>query len=374
MSSPARRARAALTALVEPGDALLNELLDQWGAEEVLTAVRAGRGGAIPADELPARAVARWRARLDVLDVDRDIAAGEHVGGRLICPGDPEWPTQLDDLADARPYALWARGDGDLRFGCLRSVAVVGSRAASGYGTHVTAELAGDLAERGWTPVSGGAYGVDAAAHRAAVLTGGPTIAVLACGIDVAYPAAHQGLFDQITTTGVVVSEWPPGATPFRARFLVRNRVIAALTRGTVVVEAASRSGALNTARHARDLNRVVMAVPGPVTSQMSTGCHWMLREWNAVCVTRVEEVIEQVGGIGTDLAERPGSPVLPRDELDATMLRVLDAVPLRGSGGPAQISVTAGIEMDTTVGCLGRLAAGGFVERVDGGWRVRRE
>jgi DNA processing protein len=320
------------------------------------------------------RSLARWRTRLAGIDPPRVLDACAATGGRFVIPGDAEWPTQLDDLAAARPYGLWLRGNGNLRFACLRSAALVGSRAATDYGMHVAVEIAGDLAERGWTVVSGGAFGVDARAHRGALAEHGRTIAVLACGTDVAYPASHTGLFEEITETGVIVSEWPPGARPYRGRFLVRNRVIAALTRGTVVVEAAPRSGALSTARHARDLSRHVMAVPGPITSETSRGCHRILREWNAICVTSADEVIEQIGLIGDDLATPQRPPVLPRDRLDPDTLRVLDAIPARAPGaGPATVAAESGIELDTTIACLGHLAAGGFIEHTPTGWHLRQ-
>jgi DNA processing protein len=182
---------------------------------------------------------------------------------------------------------LWLRGQADLRYACLRSVSVVGSRAASAYGTHVATELAAGIAERGWNAVSGGAFGIDAAAHRGALAADGLTIAVLASGLRYGYPRGHHDLFQAIAGQGVLVSECPPDRAPTRPGFLIRNRIIAALSRGTVVVEAALRSGALNSAKHARELRRPVMAVPGPVTSEQSAGCHELIREWGALCVTR---------------------------------------------------------------------------------------
>ena len=319
------------------------------------------------------RRFAAWRARLPDADPGRLLAAAEDFGGRLVCPGDAEWPSQLGDLGGAQPFALWVRGHLDLRFACLRSVAVVGSRTATSYGEHVAAELAAGLAGRGWCVVSGGAFGIDAAAHRGALAADGATIVVLACGVDVPYPSAHQGLFADVARDGLLVSELPPGTTPTRRRFLIRNRAIAALTRGTVVVEAARRSGALNTARHARDLHRVVMAVPGPVTSLTSAGCHALLREANAVCVTDAAEVLDLVGLIGDDLAPQKHGPVLERDRLDPVTRDVLDAVPAREGAGTARIAVTAGVDLDTALARLGALSAGGFVERCAKGWKLRR-
>jgi DNA processing protein len=177
----------------------------------------------------------------------------------------------------------------------------------------------------------------------------------------------------QFRAQGVTVTEWPPGRMPTRPGFLVRNRVIAALSRGTVVVEAALRSGALNTARHARDQSRPLMAVPGPVTSALSDGCHEIIRDWGAVCVTGARDVMEVVSFPGDEPPGRARGPVLPRDELDPVTRCVLEAVPARAGRGPARIAVAAGVGFDTVMRCLGSLAAAGFVERCDRGWRMRR-
>nr|PZN39188.1 MAG: DNA-protecting protein DprA [Actinomycetota bacterium] len=328
--------------------------------------VTAGTRGDLP------RLLEAWRARLELADPEHDLAAGEAMGARLIVPGDIEWPTQLDDLGTARPYGLWLHGDADLRFSCLRSVAVVGSRAATAYGAHVAAEFGAALGDAGWTVVSGGAYGIDGAAHRGALASASPTVVVLACGTDVDYPLGHHDLFRAVRGNGLLVSECAPGVRPTRWRFLVRNRLIAALSRGTVVVEAALRSGALNTAGHAESLRRPVGAVPGPVTSAASAGCHRLIREGRAVCVTRADEVIELVGAIGDDLAPPHRGPVLPRDLLSESMRRVLDAVPAGVGAGPATIAVAAGVDLPTVLSCLGGLAAAGYVERHRRGWRLR--
>jgi DNA processing protein len=234
-------------------------------------------------------------------------------------------------------------------------------------------EMAAALAERGWAVVSGGAYGIDGCAHRGALAAEGMTVAVLACGVDHAYPRGHENLLDAVAAQGVVASEWPPGRTPTRVRFLVRNRVIAALTRGTVVVEAGIRSGALSTARHARELSRPLMAVPGPVTSELSAGCHEIIREWGAVCVTGAHDVLDQVAVVGDHVAERRRGRVFPRDSLDPVTARVLEALPSRGGAGPATIASSAAVDLDTAMRCLGALAAGGFAERCERGWRIRR-
>jgi DNA processing protein len=306
-----------------------------------------------------------------------------------VCPGDPEWPGQLADLGDDEPYALWLRGHADLRFSCLRSVAIVGSRAATAYGSYVASEFAASVAARGAAVVSGGAFGVDAAAHRGALAADGVTIAVLACGVDVPYPTAHAELFDAIAAQGLLVSEWPPGRHVSRLRFLVRNRMIAALATGTLVVEAGQRSGAVNTARYARDLRRRLMAVPGPITSDLSAGCHQVIREWQGTLVTSAAEVIEHVSPVGEPVigepsAAEPGTvvqlpsrrqamPVFPRDLLDLESAKVLDAMPRRGGMGTVRVAQRAGLAPATTATLLGKLATGGFVERCDDGWRLRR-
>jgi DNA processing protein len=318
-------ARARLTYLAEPGDPVLASWLEVSPPAEIVAAISAGQlpelpgiqtlttdGILRPTRDLQAEklehAFRLWRQRLGDLPDELDLARFRREGIRLVCPGDSEWPTQLNTLGVARPYALWLRGQADLRYCCLQSVSIVGSRAASAYGAHVGTELAAALAARGWTVVSGAAYGIDACAHQGALAADGVTIAVLACGVDRAYPPGHYDLLASIAAQGVVVSEWPPGRTPNRLRFLVRNRVIAALTRGTVVVEAGLRSGALNTARHAGDLHRPVMAVPGPVTSEVSAGCHKIIREGSAVCVTGAHDVLELL----TPLGETPAYGLPP--------------------------------------------------------------
>ena len=406
-----RLARAALSCVAEPGDEVMGALLRTCPPAEIMAAlaerrrpVAAGPGagpgalggipaasaaptgaertgvlagsagpgeGAISAGRLD-RALGRWAARLGEVPPEHTLDAWRRGGIRLVIPGDAEWPGQLDVLGDARPWALWIRGNADLRYACLRSVSVVGTRAATAYGTHVCTELAMSLAERGWTVVSGGAYGIDACAHRGALTASGTTIAVLAGGVDCAYPPGHCELFRHIREHGATISEWPPGRAPTRHGFLVRNRVIAALSRGTVVVEAALRSGALNTARHAHDQGRPLMAVPGPVTSTQSAGCHEAIREWGAICVTDVRDVLELLSFPGDCSPPRRRSPVLPRDLLDPVTSRVLDAVPARAGRGPARIAVTAGVDFDTAMRCLGELAAGGFVQRSERGWRIR--
>ncbi len=378
MSAAGLAARAALSCAAEPGDPVLGALLRAHDAAEILAVITGrsdpaalrlpGSGGA-----QVSRAVARWRRRATRLPTPARVETWQRAGLRLVAPGDPEWPTQLDDLGDTRPVLLWLRGSSDLRYACLRSVSLVGARAATAYGNFVATEMGAALAERGCAVVSGGAYGVDAAAHRGALAAGGLTVAVLASGLSQAHPRGHHELFEQIAGHGVLVTECPPDQAPTRPGFLIRNRLIAALSRGTVVVEAASRSGALNTAKHARELCRPLMAVPGPVTSQTSAGCHELLRDWAAVCVTGAADVLEQVSPLGSDGGDGPG-PAVPQAGLDEDSAAVLAAVPHRGGRGPAAIALRAGADLDTVLRCLGLLAAAGHIERCEQGWRARKD
>jgi DNA processing protein len=222
--------------------------------------------------------------------------------------------------------------------------------------------------------VSGGVFGIDASAHRGALAADGLTVAVLAGGLNYGYPHGHAGLFGAAAAQGALVSECPPDQAPTRPGFLVRNRIIAGLSRGTVVVEAALRSGALNTARHARELCRPIMAVPGPVTSEQSAGCHELIREYGAMCVTCALDVIEhlQPSAAGPQAGPRRG-PAVPRDLLDPAARAVLEQVPASGGRGPAAIAVGAGVDLDTAVRCIGQLAATGFIRRSDHGWRLMK-
>jgi DNA processing protein len=376
-----RRARVSLSFLATPGDPALGAALQTMTPTDVLAAITGAdpdgaavlAGAGADADRGLGRAVRRWRERLVFLPGLGRLASWQQSGLRVLVPGDPEWPIQLDDLGEMRPLVLWVRGAADLRLASHTSVSVVGARAATGYGQHVAIELAAALTEHGLGIVSGGAFGIDASAHRGALAADGITVAVLAGGLDFGYPRGHGQLFTAIAAGGALVSECPPDQAPTRPGFLVRNRIIAALSRGTVVVEAALRSGALNTARHARDLCRPVMAVPGPITSDQSAGCHELIRDYGAMCVTCATDVLEHVGppGAGPSAGPRLGAATA-RDLLDPAAKAVLEQVPARGGRGPASIAVRAGVDLDTAIRCLGLLAADGFVQRCDLGWRAK--
>ncbi|MFJ1591552.1 DNA-processing protein DprA [Kitasatospora albolonga] len=357
--------------MLEPGDERAGGWLRRTGPVELLRALRVTDGAAERLRGMSAVRLEGYRLRAAAAEPERDLAAVAAVGGRFVCPGDREWPSQLDDLGDARPVGLWVRGRPDLRLWALRSVAVVGARACTPYGAHMAATLGAGLAERGWVVVSGAAFGVDGAAHRGVLAVGGATAAVLACGVDVPYPRGHAELLGRVVQQGLVIAELPPGAHPTRSRFVLRNRVIAALTRGTVVVEAEYRSGSLVTARQAQRLGRFAMGVPGPVTSGLSAGVHELLRG-EGVLVTDASEVAELIGDIG-DLAPERRGPVLPRDRLDAAAAKVLDALPYHGLAHPRDLARAAGTSTDETLGRLYELHSLGFVEREGDGWRLTR-
>nr|WP_306190365.1 MULTISPECIES: DNA-processing protein DprA [unclassified Streptomyces] len=362
-------ARVFLSRVVEPGDETAGRWVRELGVVAVARRLREG------APRLAGVSDKRWAglcARAARADPERDLAVARDAGVRFVRPGDTEWPAQLDDLGDARPTGLWVRGRAGLRIWALRSVALVGARACTEYGAHMAAGLAAGLAERGWVVVSGGAYGVDGAAHRGALGSGGATVAVLACGVDRPYPRGHTELISRIAQQGLVVGELPPGDHPTPSRFIVRNRVIAALTRGTVVVEAAYRSGSLVTARAAQRLGRHTMGVPGPATSALSAGVHELLRG-GATLVTDAAEVVELIGDMGELAPDRRG-PVLPRDLLEPEARQVLAALPGRGAADAAEIARGARTTPDDAIARLYELRSLGYVERHGDGWKLTRQ
>ncbi len=356
-----RWARVAWSFLAEPRDAGTSQRLAEVGAVEALAELRTGglRDGA------------GGQARLADLNLDDLAHVVHHQRLHVLVPGDEGWPSGVDRL-ERPPYCLFVRGEPDLATLVERSVAIVGSRAATDYGLRVAADLADGLCSRGWTVISGAASGIDAAAHRAALATGGTTVAVLACGANRIYPTAHRGLLEEIARTAAVVSEVAPGFAPFRSRFLARNRIIATLARATVVVEASLRSGSLTTAKAAREHHLPVGAVPGPVTSMASAGCHALVRDTDAVLVTDAAEVAELAARIGDDLlpgaaAAAPRSPV---DDLDPTAYAVWSAVPVRGGASTERLATIAGVETRRLVGVLATLEALGLVRREADRWR----
>lgn len=377
-SSEERLARVGLSRIVEPGHPKVYAAVQEAGAVEVWNALRRGMAAGDVSMALRSGAAHRGTG----YDPEQDLRRLERCGGRVVVPDDVEWPGRqltwpLALMRDAPPLALYVRGPHRLDEVVERSVAVVGARAATAYGVHVAGNLAHGVTQRGVAVVSGGAFGIDVAAHRGALASGRtPTVAVLACGVDVAYPRGHDRMLAQLAADGLIVSELPPGCAPTRVRFLVRNRLIAALSLGTVVVEAARRSGSLATLDRATRLNKVGMVVPGPVTSALSVGCHDRLRipvgaEGHVHCVTSAADVLDSMGRIGDDAAEPQRGPVHPRDDLGELARRVLDAVPVRVGAGEASIARAAGVSPLAVQQTLPPLQVGGFVERTSSGWRL---
>lgn len=373
-----RSARAHLSRVAEPGDRQLPLLVARLGWAGVLADLRRGRGPDV------------WVTRHATLEEPTTelLRTASRTGIEVVIPGDPAWPAGLDDLdhMDIRvgpdggaPVCLWVRGR--LPVDAPPAVSVVGSRACTAYGEHVAGDLSASLVARGWTVVSGAAYGIDGAAHRGAVAAaaGGPlpTVAVQAAGVDRASPVGHEQLLRAVVDAGgAVVAEACPGTRPAAYRFLLRNRLIAAWGRGVVVVEAAMRSGALNTARTAADLSRHVAVVPGPVTSVMSSGTNRLLRD-GASCVCDADDVVELLGDLGTmplwptepDTGGTDAVPA-PVEVLGSRAVRVWQALRPRGWSDADDLVLGAGLPYREVAAALGQLELLGLVERDPRGWR----
>jgi DNA processing protein len=366
------RAWAYLSRVAESPCTELAALVAEHGPVEAAARVKKG-------------AVSGAEARRTVDCAARDLDLLHGRGGRLITPDDAEWPylafagfsgfgaEELKKKPAGRPpLVLWALGPARLDELAMRSAAIVGTRACTAYGQHVAADLAAGLVEREVAVVSGGAYGIDGAAHRATLASDGTTVAVLAGGIDIPYPAGHSALLHRIAGSGLLVTEYPPGIRPARHRFLTRNRLVAAFAGATVVVEAGLRSGAANTAAWARMMGRAVCAVPGPVTSAASAGSHELLR-CGATLVTRAEEVVEIVGRCG-ELADELAHPETPLDGLSDVERYVYEALPARGVRTAEQIAVASGLVAEQVLGPLAILEIAGLVRRHDGQWGIARQ
>jgi len=312
------------SAVAEPADAAAGALVAALGAGGALDWVRDGANdlagaaaklhGRCSRDvaEAAVRGHERWERRLLSAN-DPHARRAASVGARVITRGSPQWPSALAALGLAEPFALYVRGEADLDAAWRTGVAVVGARSATAYGAHMSGELAAGVAAAGRAVLSGGAYGIDAAAHRATLSVDGVTVAVMAGGVDRLYPAGNEELLRAVIARGAVVSEVPPGFAPHRSRFLTRNRLIAA-GAATVVVEAALRSGALNTARHACELMRPVGAVPGSATSPSSAGCHALIRDGAAILVAGADHILELVDS-ASQWGERDSAPLRGGDE-----------------------------------------------------------
>ena len=372
-------ARMVWSSVVEPGDRIAGSLIDVYGPVDALmfaeTTTHAARdiaqtcntltdcGNATTDDELR-DGLGRWSARLAAGNVVAQLEAAARVGAQVVIPGDDVWPSGVSELGNHAPHALWLRGNRSTLERARRSVAIVGARASTGYGEHVTMELVSGLVRKQFAIVSGAAYGIDGMAHRAALAEEGDTIAVLAGGIDRLYPSGHDALLQRIIATGAVVTEMPPGFSPTKWRFLQRNRLIAAMTQATVVVEAGWRSGSLNTAHHAIELGRPLGVVPGPVTSASSAGCHRLLREEPCTCVTTADEVAELIDGFDATQTSAVAS-------LRASEQRALDAL-VQKSRSIDDLQIASGLSRAEIESALGVLSLHAIAEETPTGWRRR--
>ena len=387
-------AAAILAFVAEPGDGVLGKLVAALGVEQTATdlierrpadhwvAAAKDAGAALGQREVAA-GLDRWQPRLDHAAFVRAIGQAARVCARLLVPSDAEWPDGLHGLEVHAPLTLWVRG----RVEALAeapSIALVGARAATHYGEHVAIEAAAGLIDRGFAIVSGGAYGIDGTAHRSALANGGTTVAFLAGGVDRFYPVGHEALLSRIAETGAVVSELACGAAPTRWRFLQRNRLIAAAADATVVLEAGMRSGSLNTAGHAAALGRPLGAVPGPVTSPASAGCHRLLREFDAVCVTDAAQMAELVPAArlddpDADADEGGGDGAILRrvhgavDGLEEDERRVYDALGVRRARTVEELAERSRLGAGAVMGALGALEATGLAQPTSDGWVRRR-
>lgn len=366
------RAWAYLARVAEPPNAAVLGLVEALGPEEAAAAIRART---IPSGH--PEVLEATEARHESDSAAADLERVDRIGGRLLTRDDPQWPAwQLLALGTAstavrggEPLALWLRGSGSIEQFAQRSIAIVGSRAASGYGEQAAGTIAAGLVAEDWAIISGGAFGIDAVAHRAALATGGATAAVLACGVDRDYPAAHSVLLRKIAETGLVISEYPPGTTAAKHRFLTRNRLVAALSQTVVVVEAGRRSGALNTAAWARRIGRPLGAVPGPITSATSVGCHQMIGDGQAGLVASAAAAIS--------LAAPDGDPGFAPSESRLTDLltdeqrRVHDAIPARGAVTVEEIAFAAGLPIAAVRRALAVMEVRRLVEGTMSGWQL---
>ncbi len=357
--------------MCEPGDSRLPGLLAQYGPDELVELIKAGR--AVDGRTLPQAWVHAAQGAESEVSRTRDLAEAD--GLRWIVPGDKAWPERLNDLdhappnggATGAPLGLWVRGSGNLAEMVERSVSVVGARDCTAYGAEQAAEIAADAASAGFTVVSGAAFGIDACAHRGALAMLTPTIAVLACGAATSYPRAHTALLQRIAEEGLVVSEQRPGQAPTKARFLSRNRVIAALTVGTAVVEARRRSGALNTLAWADQLGRVTMAVPGPVTSQQSVGTHEAIRDGKAMLVGSGTDVVTALAGLDAAALAGAADPsegatnATAYDALTSDQAKVLDALDWRDPLELDSVARRAGVGPAAAARALSALTRDGW-------------
>ncbi|PQZ92362.1 DNA-protecting protein DprA [Arthrobacter sp. MYb227] len=398
-------ARAGLTRIIEPNDQTGTALIEILGAVEAYSLV-CNHTGPAPAhtqqqiaDLLDANGankatlrlnagLERWRARANNTNPHADLQLIKNMGGGILTPTDPNWPQGFESLQLAAPIALWYRGNANTQVlhDPKTLLAIVGSRDATEYGRTITAEISAGLVTKGICIVSGGAYGIDAKAHEAALAEDPPlgtdpsrpnTIAVMAGGLDRLYPAGNEDLLFRIHRHGLLIAEVAPGTTPSRWRFLQRNRLIAALCAATIVTEARWRSGALSTAHHAAEMGRDVGATPGSIYSANSAGCHRLIREGAATLITDATEALELLGTLHDQPTPEEANPTKEPDRRDHDDLTIqdmllLDALPTRNARTVDELASRAGLGIGSILGGLTRLTTRGLTERKDNGW-IRR-
>jgi DNA processing protein len=377
-----RFARATWTGIAEPGDRTAGLVVAALGAADALDAVVARwpapqwaaavlRAGVddVPQSEFQ-QAIERWQPRLKSATALLAVRQAARYGARLLVPDADGWPLGMDDLGLHAPIALWMRGTDRALAALDSSIAIVGARAATGYGEHVTMEVSAGLVDRGYAIVSGAAYGIDGMAHRAALASHGVTLAFLAGGVDRFYPSGHDALLTRIVEEGAVISELPCGQPPTKWRFLQRNRLIAAASQATVVVEAGWRSGSLNTAGHAAEIGRPIGAVPGPVTSATSAGCHRLIRDYGAILVTTADEIAELLGDQPKPTGvPQLGSAAVPERAPSADETRLLDALSFSAPRQTQDIAARAGLSVAAVQSLLGALELEKRVVERERGW-----
>nr|WP_081503512.1 DNA-processing protein DprA [Salinibacterium sp. PAMC 21357] len=399
-----RFARATWSGLAEPGDRLAGRAIRHLGPARALTAVvehwdeerfateLSADGDPVSGDDMR-QAIERWMPRLKSDTALIALRQAARFGARLLTPDDTLWPERLNDLDWHAPSALWVRGTDAALAGIVHGIALVGARAATGYGEHITMEASAGLVDRGYTIISGAAYGIDGMAHRAALASQGLTVAFLAGGVDRFYPSGHDSLLTRIVENGAVISELPCGSPPTKWRFLQRNRLIAAASLATIVLEAGWRSGSLNTAGHAAALGRPLGAVPGPVTSAASAGCHRLIRDYDAVCVTNPDQMAElaplENRQLSVESLDRPTNdatqpsvaasekvahPVAETEDADTPRdtetIRLLDALSARSARTTDDIAARSGLSLAAVRSQLGILELDGRVSETERGWK----
>jgi len=358
--------------ITEPGDSIGGMLRRIIGAEQALELIRDGISARdlaylLPVDNFQAPeflqaladALECWRRRLATADADKSLDRITKINGQLLTPESEQWPKVIDDLGDHAPAALWLVGKAETLK--QSAISVIGARLASAYGIRLTSDLVRFCVSKDWLIVSGGALGIDAKASASALECGGNTVCVMAGGLDRLYPEANLELFKLVCNSGALVSEVAPGVSPSRWRFLQRNRLIAALGKATVVVEAGYRSGSINTAGHANELGRPVGAIPGPVDSVRSAGCHRLIREQRAELIATPDQLAELMGLQAQQIAGQQFKTTEQIRVLDALYGKALSSV---------QVANLAGLTLSETEFTLNQLSKLGLVRQISNGWQ----